>query len=187
MRHPGFTLIELMIVVAVIALIASIAIPSLLRSRMAANEAAAIESCRVFAEAEEIYHRVDYAGNGILTYATSMNGTYGLLGANGSIGLVDSAAASAEGNPGTATAKSGYVYTILTGQGSSAQGGALSYVVKGNMTLGYAVSAVPAGWDTTGRISASTSTAGVVFQLDQGPISPHLPVFDPTTSWVPCQ
>jgi type IV pilus assembly protein PilA len=42
----GFTLIELMIVVAVIAIIAAIAIPSLLNAKMAANEASAIKTLR---------------------------------------------------------------------------------------------------------------------------------------------
>ena len=41
-KHAGFTLIELMIVIAVIAIIAAVAIPNLIRSRMSANEAAAI-------------------------------------------------------------------------------------------------------------------------------------------------
>ena len=68
MRNKGFTLIELMIVVAIIAIIAAIAIPSLLRSRMAANSTAAAAACKAFAEAEEIYHRTDYDKDGVLEY-----------------------------------------------------------------------------------------------------------------------
>ncbi len=52
----GFTLLELMIVVAVIAVVAAIAIPNLLRSRMQANESAAIQDLRVIAGAEISHH-----------------------------------------------------------------------------------------------------------------------------------
>jgi len=52
MKKTGFTLIELMIVVAIIAIIAAIAIPNLLRSQMSANEASAIGSLRTIVTAE---------------------------------------------------------------------------------------------------------------------------------------
>ena len=51
-NQQGFSLVELLIVVAIIAIIAAIAVPSLLTSRMATNEAAAIQGCRTVGTAE---------------------------------------------------------------------------------------------------------------------------------------
>jgi prepilin-type N-terminal cleavage/methylation domain-containing protein len=55
MLQKGFTLIELMIVVAIIAIIAAIAIPALLHARMTANEGAAIANLRTISSAQEQY------------------------------------------------------------------------------------------------------------------------------------
>jgi len=51
-KQKGFSLIELLIVVAIILIIAAIAIPNLLRSRMAANEASAVGSLRTINTAQ---------------------------------------------------------------------------------------------------------------------------------------
>jgi prepilin-type N-terminal cleavage/methylation domain-containing protein len=69
-KQKGFSLIELLIVVAIILIIAAIAIPNLLRSRMAANEASAVGSLRTINTAEvtfsTTYPSIGFAGLGAL-------------------------------------------------------------------------------------------------------------------------
>jgi len=57
----GFTLIELIVVVAIIAIIVAIAIPNLLRARLASNEASAIASLRTLSSAQKVFHSASMA------------------------------------------------------------------------------------------------------------------------------
>src|SRR4051812_3049001 len=105
-KQKGFSLIELLIVVAIILIIAAIAIPNLLRSRIAANEASAVGSIRTI-NTSEVTYASTYPNVGFATLA-NLGGSGG--SATGA-GLVDSVLAS-----GT---KSGYVFAVTTGGASS--------------------------------------------------------------------
>jgi prepilin-type N-terminal cleavage/methylation domain-containing protein len=74
-KQKGFSLIELLIVVAIILIIAAIAIPNLLRSRMSANESAAASSIRTL-NTTEVTYQTSYPGSG---YAPDLK----TLGPNG--------------------------------------------------------------------------------------------------------
>ena len=85
-NDKGFSLIELMIVVAIIAIIAAIAVPSLLTSRMAANEASAIQGLRTVGSAEIAYAATQ---NQLYTNLTSLSAGNYLDGRFASTGYIN--------------------------------------------------------------------------------------------------
>lgn len=190
MKTKGFTLIELMIVVAIIAIIAAIAIPNLMRSRMAANETAAVAACKSFATAEDIYRRTDYNKDGTLEYSQALSGNNSLFentSGAGDLALIDRSFANAEGQPlSSATPKSGYVFQVLTSAGANASGGAANYIDgSSRMTLGYALSAVSNQYDSVGRNAFVISNSGTIYEKDRGVGTPlHETDFNPDSTWV---
>src|SRR5438270_12293851 len=113
-KQKGFSLIELLIVVAIILIIAAIAIPNLLRSRMAANESAAASTIRTLNTAQ-VSFSTSYPGVG---YAASLT----VLGPNGvdctvAANVTSTAACLIDGVLGCAGAgickKGAYTYNML--------------------------------------------------------------------------
>ena len=119
----GFSLIELLVVVAVILIISAIAIPNFIRSKMRANEAAAVANLRNITTAETVYSTT--YGIGYTTNLTQLGGTTAIVDQNNA-GLIDSVLASGS--------KTGYTFTysILV---SDAAGHVLAFAITADPTL----------------------------------------------------
>jgi len=147
----GFSLIELLIVVAIILIIAAIAIPNLLRSRIAANQASAVGSLRTLNTAE-----VTYA----TTYNTGYTAALGYLGPNAAgqtpvataAGLIDSVLSGGNATASTSS-KSGYTFVYTPGATDT----------SGRINT-YGITATPISVGTTGTNFYYTDMSGVIRQ-----------------------
>jgi hypothetical protein len=81
----------------------------------------------------------------------------------------------------------GYYFKILTAQGAAAPGGAKSYVVKGELSGGFALVAWPAQYDSTGVMTFIVGRDGAVREKDLGPKTDEaaraMTAYNPDSSW----
>ena len=152
-KQKGFSLIELLIVVAIILIIAAIAIPNLLRARIAANESSAVSGIRTINTAEVSYSMA------FPTVGYSLN--LGQLGP-GAVGttcpatgptstnacLIDSVVSNAIT---AGTAKSGFYYGLVGVVGAG-----------GTLRLTYGVGAAPSAFNQTGVRNFCSAEDGVI-------------------------
>jgi hypothetical protein len=167
----------------------------ILYRRIGRNELDTIQTCLAFVDAENEYADKDH-GDGVGAYAQRIvstpgkqDGLYWKSEANDSPLGALAAEASAEGYQagGEPQPYHGYYYRILTGQGQSAPGGALSYVIKGKMIGGFALVAWPADYGNSGVVTFIVNHAGAVYQKDLGKdteaVAKRMMWFDPDRSW----
>lgn len=164
------------------------------------NELAAIQVCLAIIDAEREYAIQDADGDGLGGFAAKFvsspgkrDGLYWETRADEPVSPVGPllAAAANEGSlPSDATALTpfhGYLYRILTKQGTSAPGGAYDYWAKGKLLGGVAVLAYPARYGVSGVVSFMINHEGVVYQkdLDQqtATLAAEMTEFDPDPSW----
>jgi len=137
-KQKGFSLIELLIVVAIILIIAAIAIPNLLQARMAANETSAVGSVRTVTTSEITYQSA-YPTVGYAPALVNLGGPLGAacIPSQNSACLIDSVLAN-NGNP-AGSGKSGYRFTSGTG------------TAAGGVNIGYTIQAAPISVNQTGK------------------------------------
>ncbi|HXY23641.1 MAG TPA: prepilin-type N-terminal cleavage/methylation domain-containing protein [Candidatus Acidoferrum sp.] len=153
-KQTGFSLIELLIVIAIILIIAAIAIPNLMAGKMAANEASAVQSLRTIQSAETAY-ATTYPSVGYSSSLASLGGPGGTActAASTQACLIDPVLAT-----GT---KSGYTITWV-GDGLTP-------------SVSYALNADPILRGSTGRRSFYTDFPGVIRYNETAPATVNDP------------
>ena len=135
-RQKGFSLIELLIVVAIIMVIAAIAIPALLRSKISANQSSAVGSLR-----------------SLNTSCTSYSTSYGQYpAALGNLGPV--------GSGGTATSTSADLIDIVLASG--VKSGYTFIYTPGTADQSYTLTATPIALGSSGQNMYFTDQSGVI-------------------------
>jgi hypothetical protein len=159
------------------------------------NELNAIEVCRGYVEAQLEYANVDRDADGNLEYAQRIVSSPGKQdglyweGQPGSL-VPKSFAAAAEAVAAAGGKREpyhGYYYRILKAQGPDAEGGAVNYVVKGEMIGGFALVAWPAEYGVSGVKTFIVNHKGIVYEKDLGPatatLARQMTQFNPDKTW----
>jgi hypothetical protein len=175
----------------------------LLDRRIGRNELAVIEILRTYVGGQRAYARMGHDGKPVGLFARrfasepgKQNGLYWPAGhgeRRSPLGDLIAAAAEegyrAKGAGQGPSAFHGYHFRILEGQGKSAKGGAVEYVVNGEMSGGFALVAWPVHYDASGIMTFVVNQDGVAYQKDLGPTTTArvqaITRYDPDDTWQP--
>lgn len=164
------------------------------------NELEIIELLEAYVEIQSSFRQTDMDGDGVMEFAqqvisSSSEARDGLFWPEEDTLLGELfARASATGfNDGTSDQPPepffGYYFRVLTQQSDAAPGGAMDYVINGNMVGGHAMLAVPAVFGETGVHSFIVSENGVILEAVLGEdtldLAAEMSTYDPTDIWAP--
>ncbi len=164
------------------------------------NELEIIELLDAYVDVQRNFRQTDMDGDGVMEFAqqvisSSPEARDGLFWPEEDTLLGELfARASATGyNDGTSDQPPepffGYYFRVLTEQSDAAPGGAMSYIVNGNMVGGHAMLAVPAVYGETGLHSFMVSENGVILEAILGEetleLASEMTAYDPTEEWTP--
>ena len=170
----------------------------ILYRRIGRNELAAIQVCLAYVDAQNEYASMNPLKTKVESYAQRIvsspgqkDGLYWPAAANEPQSPLGEAAALAtlQGYRfgGAPQPYHGYYYKVLTGQGPTAPGGAVNYVVNGNMIGGFALVAWPAQYGSSGVMTFLVNHTGTIFQKDLGArterVASRMTLYAPDATW----
>jgi Protein of unknown function (DUF2950) len=172
----------------------------ILNRRIGRNERAAIQVCLAYVDAQREYALTQGNRDGLHAYAMKLvsapgkrDGLYWPTKEGQPLSPLGPLAAKAK-EEGYGKSKNaaqepyhGYLYRILTAQGSDAPGGAYDYIVGGRMIGGFALVAYPARWGASGVMTLIVNHDGVVYEKNLGATTAatasRMTRFDPDSTW----
>jgi hypothetical protein len=167
-----------------------------LARRVGRNEINAIDVCRGYVEAQMEYAARDRDADGILEYAQTILSAPGKMdglywdGQSEELvpkSFADAAAVMLAAHGKKPQPYHGYFFHILKAQGPAAEGGAMDYVVKGEMIGGFALVAWPAEYGVSGVNTLTVNQDGAVYEKDLGPttgvLARQMTQFNPGKGW----
>jgi hypothetical protein len=149
--------------------------------RIGRNELGAIKVCQTYVVAQRIYASRSHDGKSAGVYARRVRSSPGTQdglywpvvrgGPRSPLGELAADAAYEKAGPTPSSGGvpfHGYYYRTLQSQGPAAPGGAVEYVINGEMSRGFALVAFPAQYDVTGVMTFIVNRDGVVYEKDLG-------------------
>lgn len=173
----------------------------ILNRRIGRNELNTLGAIRAYVEAQTEYASIDRDNDEVSEFATKIRsepGKFDGLYWETEPGLPESplgplfaeakaAGYKLKGNTETPTPYHGYLYRILTRQGSNVPGGKYDYIINGNMIAGFALVAFPAIYGSSGIMTFVVNHNGKIYQKNLGSKTRELALamkaYDPDSSW----